>query len=185
MDAQATEFFFGFFAAVPDPRRHNIRHLFTDILTIAVFAVMSRADDWSEVVLYGQTHLPWLSTFLTRHSHTHLTHRQLRCQFLIRIFVHPLRTLLGFADRDDVVIGPETPATTEVDVTVLGPRRHHRLRDLYTVYGKSSGGARSTTLKPVLHGRKSDIEATGDLLPREAFDLIADDDLSKVYGQAG
>ena len=64
MDAQATEVFFGFFAALPDPRRHNIRHLFTDIFTIAVFAVMSKADDWSEVVLYAKSRVAWLSTLL-------------------------------------------------------------------------------------------------------------------------
>jgi predicted transposase YbfD/YdcC len=65
MDAQATEFFFGFFADLPDPRRHNVRHLFTDILTIAILAVMSRSNDWSEVVLYAQSRRTWLTTFLS------------------------------------------------------------------------------------------------------------------------
>ena len=50
MDAQATEVLFGFFADLPDPRRHNVRHLFGDILAIAILAVMCRADDWSEIV---------------------------------------------------------------------------------------------------------------------------------------
>ena len=65
MDAQATAVFFGFFADLPDPRRHNVRHLFTDILTIAILAVMSRSNDWSEVVLYAQSREVWLKTFLS------------------------------------------------------------------------------------------------------------------------
>jgi predicted transposase YbfD/YdcC len=65
MDAQATAVFFGFFADLPDPRRHNVRHLFTDILTIAILAVMSKSNDWSEVVLYAQCREKWLATFLS------------------------------------------------------------------------------------------------------------------------
>jgi predicted transposase YbfD/YdcC len=65
MDAQATAVFFGFFADLPDPRRHNVRHLFTDILSIAILAVMSRANDWSEIVLYAQIREAWLASFLT------------------------------------------------------------------------------------------------------------------------
>jgi predicted transposase YbfD/YdcC len=64
MDAQATAVLFGFFADLPDPRRHNVRHLFSDILSIALLAVMSRADDWSEIVLYAQSREAWLATFL-------------------------------------------------------------------------------------------------------------------------
>ena len=65
MDAQATEVLFGFFADLPDPRRHNVRHLFSDILAIAILAVMCRADDWSEIVLYANAWKPWLATFLS------------------------------------------------------------------------------------------------------------------------
>ena len=65
MDAQATEVLFGFFADLPDPRRHNVRHLFDDILAIAILAVMCRADDWSEIVLYANSWEPWLATFLS------------------------------------------------------------------------------------------------------------------------
>lgn len=65
MDAQATAVFFGFFADLPDPRRHNVRHLFTDILGIAILAVMSRSNDWSEVVLYAQSREAWLRSFLS------------------------------------------------------------------------------------------------------------------------
>ncbi len=64
MDAQATAVFLRFFKDLKDPRRPNVRHLFTDILTIAIIAVMCRADDWSEVVTYGQSRLEWFKTFL-------------------------------------------------------------------------------------------------------------------------
>ena len=36
-----------------------------DILTIAILAVMCRADDWSEVAWYAESWEPWLATFLT------------------------------------------------------------------------------------------------------------------------
>src|SRR5688500_17619618 len=65
MDAQAPAVFLRSFAAgLPDPRRHNVRHRFTDILVIAILAVMCRADDWDEVVVYGRANRAWLATFL-------------------------------------------------------------------------------------------------------------------------
>jgi predicted transposase YbfD/YdcC len=64
MDVQAPVVFLRCFSGLKDPRRHNVRHLFTDILAIAILAVMSRADDWQEVVLYGRANQAWLGTFL-------------------------------------------------------------------------------------------------------------------------
>jgi predicted transposase YbfD/YdcC len=64
MDVNAPVVLLRFFSGLADPRRPNIRHLFTDILTIAILAVMSRSDDWDEVVLYGVINLDWLKTFL-------------------------------------------------------------------------------------------------------------------------
>jgi predicted transposase YbfD/YdcC len=66
MDAQAPAVFLRSFAAagLPDPRRHNVRHRFTDILAIAILAVMCRADDWDEVVVYARANRAWLATFL-------------------------------------------------------------------------------------------------------------------------
>lgn len=64
MDVNAPGVLLRCFAGLNDPRRHNIRHLFVDILTIALLAVMSRSDDWDEVVLYGLANLDWLKTFL-------------------------------------------------------------------------------------------------------------------------
>jgi predicted transposase YbfD/YdcC len=64
MDAKATEVFLRFFTDLKDPRRHNVRHVFTDILTITILAVICNADDWTEVVTYGTANLAWLKTFL-------------------------------------------------------------------------------------------------------------------------
>jgi predicted transposase YbfD/YdcC len=64
MDVNAPVVLLRCFSGLNDPRRHNIRHLFVDILTLSLLAVMSRADDWDEVVLYGLANLDWLKTFL-------------------------------------------------------------------------------------------------------------------------
>ena len=64
MDVKAPAVLLRFFSGLADPRSHNIRHLFIDILTIAILAVMSRSDDWDEVVLYGINNQEWLATFL-------------------------------------------------------------------------------------------------------------------------
>jgi predicted transposase YbfD/YdcC len=64
MDAQATEGFLRFFLDLPDPRRHNVRHVFTDILTIAILAILCKSDDWIEVVEWARAQQNWLKTFL-------------------------------------------------------------------------------------------------------------------------
>ncbi|MGH9567192.1 MAG: ISAs1 family transposase, partial [Candidatus Angelobacter sp.] len=64
MDAQATEGFLRFFLELPDPRRHNVRHLFTDILTIAILAILCKSDDWTDVVEWARAQRNWLGTFL-------------------------------------------------------------------------------------------------------------------------
>lgn len=64
MDVQAPVVFLRCFFDLKDPRRHNVRHFFTDILAIAILAVMCRSDDWDEVVLYGLANQAWLGTFL-------------------------------------------------------------------------------------------------------------------------
>jgi predicted transposase YbfD/YdcC len=65
MDAQATAVFLRFFLDLKDPRRHNVRHVFTDLLTIAILAVLCKSDDWTEVVEWATANRPWLATFLT------------------------------------------------------------------------------------------------------------------------
>ena len=64
MDVQAPVVFLRCFGELKDPRRYNVRHRFSDILAIAILAVMCRADNWDEVVLYGRANQTWLATFL-------------------------------------------------------------------------------------------------------------------------
>lgn len=64
MDAQATAVFLRPFLELKDPRRHNVRHVFTDLLSIAILAVLCKSDDWIEVVEWAKAQRAWLKTFL-------------------------------------------------------------------------------------------------------------------------
>lgn len=64
MDAQATARIPRPFEQIPDPRRDNHRHKLIDILTIALFAVISGADGWAAVAEFGRCKRKWLATFL-------------------------------------------------------------------------------------------------------------------------
>jgi predicted transposase YbfD/YdcC len=64
MDAQATAWIPRAFHALPDRRRHNVRHKFFDLLTIALFAIIGGCEDWVSVAAYGQNKQAWLATFL-------------------------------------------------------------------------------------------------------------------------
>ena len=65
MDAQATaKIPRAFNRTMPDPRSPNRRHKLIDLLTIALFALMARADGWAGVAAYGKARLAWLRTFL-------------------------------------------------------------------------------------------------------------------------
>ena len=59
MDGSAPPLFLRHFQGLKDPRRHNVRHLFSDILTIAILAVMSKADDWQDIHEYAASNEPW------------------------------------------------------------------------------------------------------------------------------
>jgi predicted transposase YbfD/YdcC len=50
---------------IKDPRRHNIRHLLHDMLLIALCAIISGADSWTQVSEYGRSKQQWFSQFLT------------------------------------------------------------------------------------------------------------------------
>ena len=53
------------FSTLPDPRiERNKRHVLIDILTIAACAVISGADTFEDMELYGNGKKEWLSTFL-------------------------------------------------------------------------------------------------------------------------
>jgi len=64
MDDQATAVFLRYFTGLKDPRRPNVVHVFTDMLSIAILAVLCRSDDWDEVVEWARAQLQWLKTFL-------------------------------------------------------------------------------------------------------------------------
>ncbi len=53
------------FALLTDPRSdHTKRHLLLDILTIALCAIISGADEWVAMEAYGKAKQEWLATFL-------------------------------------------------------------------------------------------------------------------------
>jgi predicted transposase YbfD/YdcC len=53
------------FARLRDPRRnHRKLHLLIDILVIALCAVICGANDWQQIVTFGQRRHAWLQTFL-------------------------------------------------------------------------------------------------------------------------
>src|ERR687892_1985832 len=60
----AIERLVGHFRAVADPRRRKVEHRLTDILVIAVCAVIACAESWNDIALYGRSKLAWLRTFL-------------------------------------------------------------------------------------------------------------------------
>lgn len=64
MDTLATARIPCAFMQMTDPRRNNARHKLTDILTIALLAVICGADGWAAVEQYGRAKFKWLSTFL-------------------------------------------------------------------------------------------------------------------------
>ena len=67
MDAQPTSLItrmFNDIEKLDDPRAANARHYLTDILVIAMLAVMCGLDDYPGVVEYGRDEEPWLKTFL-------------------------------------------------------------------------------------------------------------------------
>ncbi len=66
MDAQPTALIAHLFAEVEayDPRAANARHFLTDILVIAILAVMCGCDDFPGIVEYALDEQDWLKTFL-------------------------------------------------------------------------------------------------------------------------
>src|SRR5947199_10466838 len=54
------------FGVIADPRcSGKIEHRLTDILVIAVCAVIACAESWDDIALYGRNKLGWLRSFLT------------------------------------------------------------------------------------------------------------------------
>jgi predicted transposase YbfD/YdcC len=65
MDVTVAGGFLRFFNNLPDPRRGpNTIHLLSDMIVIAVMAVICGAEGWTDVELFGRSKHKWLSTFL-------------------------------------------------------------------------------------------------------------------------
>jgi predicted transposase YbfD/YdcC len=64
MDAQATEGLLRFFRSIQDPRAANARHSLSDLLAVAILAVLCGAEGWAAVEAWGRGNIEWLSTFL-------------------------------------------------------------------------------------------------------------------------
>jgi hypothetical protein len=68
MDAQPTSLITRMFENIvetDDPRAANARHYLTDVLVIAILAVMCGLDDYPGIVEYGRDEHDWLKTFLS------------------------------------------------------------------------------------------------------------------------
>lgn len=65
MDAVATSGVLRYFQDLLDARKgYLVRHKLTHILTIAILAVICRAEDWQSVVRWARCKIKWLETFL-------------------------------------------------------------------------------------------------------------------------
>lgn len=65
MDAEARRDWLRHFDALPDPRHHNIHHPLSDLIAIALLAVICGAENWAEVAQWGRAKEQWLRTVLS------------------------------------------------------------------------------------------------------------------------
>ena len=64
MEGQATEGLLRFFRSIQDPRASNARHVLSDVLSIAILAVLCGSEGWAAVETWGLGNMEWLQTFL-------------------------------------------------------------------------------------------------------------------------
>ena len=64
MEAQATAKILRHMCQIPDIRRPNRLHKLSDMITLAIFAVICGAEGWVDVAEYGRRKRDWLKTFL-------------------------------------------------------------------------------------------------------------------------
>lgn len=64
MEPDEKKAFLEHFADLEDPRSRQSRYDLTELLLVAVCAVLSGADGWVDVALWGRTKLDWLRRFL-------------------------------------------------------------------------------------------------------------------------
>ena len=64
MEAQATAGLLRFFRGIQDPRARNCSHFLSDVLSIAIMAVLCGSQGWAAVESWGLLNRDWLATFL-------------------------------------------------------------------------------------------------------------------------
>jgi len=64
MDAEAPRGLLRYFDEMTDPRHHNVQHLLSDMLAIAILAAICGAESWTDVAMFGRAKKKWLATFL-------------------------------------------------------------------------------------------------------------------------
>ena len=65
MEKQENAILYTYFQGLPDPRMEGkISHKLIDVVMIAISAILSGAESWTRIELFGQTKQEWLSTFL-------------------------------------------------------------------------------------------------------------------------
>jgi predicted transposase YbfD/YdcC len=64
MEAQARDKVLRFFRGIKDPRAANARHPLSDLLSIAILAVLCGCEGWAAVETWGWMNIDWLATFL-------------------------------------------------------------------------------------------------------------------------
>jgi predicted transposase YbfD/YdcC len=65
MDANAPGGLLRWFGDLEDPRPgHNVMHRLSDMLAVAILAVLCGADSWMDVATFARCKEPWLRTFL-------------------------------------------------------------------------------------------------------------------------
>src|SRR3954464_11138347 len=104
---------------VEDPRcQGKIEHRLTDILVIAVCAVIACAESWDDIALYGRSKLTWLRTFLDLPNGIP-SHDTFRRVFMLidpdafeRGFAAWVGSLVDGFEREVIAIDGKTPASS-------------------------------------------------------------------------
>src|SRR3954453_21288425 len=157
----AIERLVGHFGAVADPRRRKVEHLLTDILVIAVIAVIACAESWEDIELYGRSKQAWLKTFLALPNGIP-SHDTFRRDFMLLdpdafegCFARWAQSLTSKVEREVVAIDGKT-------VRRSGSRRHdHGPLHLVSAWASDQGlvlGQRE------VDGKSNEITAIPELL---------------------
>src|SRR5919205_3144776 len=150
------------FTGLEDPRETSrCDHQLTDILVIAVCAVIACAESWEDIALYGRSKQAWLKTFLALPNGIP-SHDTFRRVFMLidpdafeACFVRWAQSLTGKVEREVVAIDGKT-------VRRSGSRRHdHGPLHLVSAWASDQGlvlGQRE------VDGKSNEITAIPELL---------------------